>query len=228
MPWIPIRKREMSMRNLPTLLIFFSIMSICSCNASSKQCGSPMCQTVVRWNPSPQELSSFGGYGAQRSLVRRRDIAPICGHHFNPHRLEDQKDGESRDDVHRAGDEEHGVPATRPLRQDIPQRDQKRRRSLGSEDESVVSGGVLGAEDIGAKRRKQTVDLAPGEEHQSGEEHESERIRTVLAQRPDTHSLEQEGDEHGVFSPEDIGDPAEQRSRHAVQHTSERERESQV
>jgi hypothetical protein len=89
-------------------------------------------------------------------------------------------------------DIKHGMPTPGPRRQNARQRHQQRCRPFGGIQHAVVRGGELPAINIGAGRREQRVDLAPGEEHDTGQDHEQHRIVGEVEQRIDADAFREE------------------------------------
>ncbi len=109
----------------------------------------------------------------------------------------------------------------------VPEWHQQRRRALGRVQHAVVRGRELLAVHVGAGRREQRIDLAPGEEHHARQDHEHQRVMGKLQQCVDADAFQHEGDEHRVLAADIVGNPAEERPREAVEHAVDRERERQ-
>src|SRR6185503_10478308 len=78
---------------------------------------------------------------------------------------------------------------------------------------------------IGAGRRKQAVDLPPGEKYESGKQYECDRISSEVAKQQDAGTFQNERKEHRMLAAQPIRYPAEERPGDAVQHAVDRQRE---
>jgi hypothetical protein len=119
------------------------------------------------------------------------------------------------------------VPISCRHRQDVGQGHQQCSRALGGIEQSGVGGGIGWPKGIATGCRKEAIDFSPGKEHQAGEKYEKHRILPEAVEREDADGFHREGNEHGVFTADEIRDPAEKRSREAVQDAIKREREGQ-
>ncbi len=72
------------------------------------------------------------------------------------------------------------------------------------------------AETIGAGRAKQAVDLAPGEKDKTRQKHEHAGRVVIFTKRQYGETVEAESDEHRCFTADGVGQPAEERARHAL------------
>ena len=95
-------------------------------------------------------------------------------------------------------------------------------------EQAGIGRGELRAEGVGAGRREQAEDLAPGEEDErrSGSRTCSGVVPSVL-ERANGDRLEREGERHRILAADVVGDPAEERPRQPVQMRSIDERERQ-
>src|SRR6266550_2092662 len=73
-------------------------------------------------------------------------------------------------------DPEDHVPTPGRLLDRVGIRDQQRRRSLGGIEQARIWGSELRPEGVSAGRWEQAVDFSPGEEYQSAEDHEPQRV----------------------------------------------------
>jgi hypothetical protein len=85
----------------------------------------------------------------------------------------------------------------------------KARRSLGGVEEAQIHGREFRPERVGAGRREQAENLAPGEEDHRRKNHEGPRRRAQRSEQPISDAPQAECDGHGVFAADIVGDPAE-------------------
>src|SRR2546422_8527875 len=106
---------------------------------------------------------------------RSRRNTGVSGHPADAQRLQDEKRQECADPVERDRRDEDGHPAPRGGPEDVPQRDEQRRRALRRVQQTVVCRGELPAKEVATHGGEQAVDLTPGEEDQTREHDEQAR-----------------------------------------------------
>ncbi|MNM98068.1 hypothetical protein D3C81_1105890 [compost metagenome] len=143
------------------------------------------------------------------------------------HRLEHEQRHYRGQCRHGGGHHEDRMPAARGGGDHAGERHQQRSRALGGVQQARVGRGKLRPEGVAAGGREQAVDLTPGKEHHACQYHEGNRMVAVLRQQQDADGLDAEGKEHGAFTADMIGDPAEERARQAVEHAVDGQCEGQ-
>ncbi len=118
---------------------------------------------------------------AQLGPIRRRTgpthiLLSRFGNHPQPQRPEHEQRQERGDDVEGGRDVEHRVPAAGQVGKDIGERNEQRGRALRGVEHAVVRGRIFLAVEIGAGRREERIDFAPGEEHHARQNHEQHRM----------------------------------------------------
>jgi len=126
------------------------------------------------------------------------------------HRLEDRQSERRHDDVERNEHAEDRRPRAGGGVDEARDGDDERRRTLRGVEEPSVRRGVLGAEQVGAARRKEAVDLARGEERRRSAHDEEGGIVRREDQPQQAERLARERDGHGDLAPNPIGDPPEE------------------
>ena len=143
------------------------------------------------------------------------------------HGLQHEQREEGRGEGHAGGEVEHDLPVAGIGLDRQEDREQQRRGPLRRVEQARIGGRVLVPERVGAGRREQRVDLAPGEEHEAGQQHEGHRDVGEHAECEDAEAFDQEGDDHRVLAADMVGDPSEEWPGHAVQDTVDGQREGQ-
>ena len=130
----------------------------------------------------------------------RRDVGA-------PHRLQRRQRQNAGQRIHRDDDGKHRQPAAGLLAQQRRERTaEDRADALRDVKQSVIRGGVLGAEGVGQGRGKQRKDFAPAEEHQAGQDHEHQCIVAEHHHQRHRRGFHQERDRHGVLAPDPVRD----------------------
>ncbi len=100
--------------------------------------------------------------------------------------------------------------------QDVRQRDDEGRQALGGIEQAGIGGRVFRTEHVGAGRGEEAENLAPGKEDQRRADHEGPWRGARDSEQPVGHAARGKGDRHGVFAPDLVRHPAEERPRAAV------------
>src|SRR5260221_2519957 len=109
------------------------------------------------------------------------------------------------------------MPTAGVILQHVAKRHQQRARSLGGVEQPGIDSGELAAEDVGAGRGEEAVDLAPGEEDKTAEDDEILRVLAEHAEHPDADRFDREGDEHRILAADIVRDPAKEWPRYPIQ-----------
>src|SRR5436190_17819874 len=119
------------------------------------------------------------------------------------------------------------MPASRRVGENGGKRYQQRSSALRGVEHPVMRGRELPAVNVGAGRREERVELAPGKEHDTRQKNEQDRMSREPVKRIDADAFNQEGDEHRVFAADVVRDPSEERSTQPVEDAIDCKRESQ-
>ena len=133
--------------------------------------------------------------GARRTAAglagRAGELLPSAGELLRAQRLE-HHDGQRHDDeVHHRRDHEHHVPASGRVLDHVRDRHEERRRALRRVQQAQIGRAVLRPERVGASRREQAEDLAPGQEDERGEYHERPGGVAHRAEQPVADQVEE-------------------------------------
>src|SRR6516165_527040 len=103
-------------------------------------------------------------------------------------------------DIEDGSDEEDELPTSGSGREQICQRHDEGGRALGGVEQTIIGGREFLAVEIGAQGGEQSVDLTPGEEHKTREDHKQERLVCKREQSVDGEPFEEEREKHRVFA----------------------------
>src|SRR3984893_17844536 len=137
-------------------------------------------------------------------------------HRLDAHWLQHYHCHDRRADVECRSNKEHDLPAADRHLQHIGERHKERCRAFGGVEKTIVSRSECASVDIGARCRKQTIDLTPRKEHDAREEDEQERVVCIEIQKPDADALCKKRDEHRVLAADIVRHPTEERATEAV------------
>src|SRR6266513_1905258 len=143
------------------------------------------------------------------------------------HGLQDHDGHQRREDVECGGGDEYPVPISLRGDHDVGQWYQQRGRALRGVHETGVGRRVRAAKSVRDGSREEAVDLTPGEEHQTAQQDERHRVVAEIGERDDARAFDQEGDEHGLLTPDVVGHPTEEWPGQTVQYAVDAQGEGQ-
>src|SRR5215210_2953571 len=109
---------------------------------------------------------SVTALGDHRGLYRSNAWRLGLADKGRAHRLQEKQGHESRDDIQRCRYHEDRVPAPSRRVNNAGERYDQSRRPFSGVEQAGVRRGVFGPEGVTAGRGKQTVNFAPGKEHE--------------------------------------------------------------
>src|SRR5204863_6830464 len=180
---------------------------------------------------APRGRSSGGSPEERRPQASAGRQLRRCTNRAGPIRVraaqgfQDRNGHQRRQDIEGGGRDEYPVPVSFRGDHHVGEWHEQRGRAVGSVYEAGGGRRVRGAEGVRDGSREESVDLAPGEEHQAAQQHERHRVVAEIGERDDAHAFEQEGDEHRLLTPDLVGDPTEEWPGQTVQYAVDAEGE---